>query len=166
MGDVQTLDISELQSIVARDPGASEFVALAEELAKDPSRRAEAREVCFRGLTQDPRNTRGRLTLARLFYLDSMGEFCVRELVRLRQLAPLHSLDKLLDSFGEFAKPFLQITLEPVPNDSPEIDDTAEESSPAVSATSEPQMEGEEDTVAEIDLEADFMEALEQLESD
>lgn len=93
--------IKELKIILSNKPGASQFVELAQLLAEDSATRAEAREICFRGLSHDPKNTTGRLMLARLFYLDSMKEFCIRELLELKKLAPsIEPLDRLLQAMG------------------------------------------------------------------
>ncbi|MCB0324591.1 MAG: hypothetical protein KDD69_13505 [Bdellovibrionales bacterium] len=137
--------IAELRNSLQEAPGAPEFVELAELLAENPEFRPEAREVCFRGLTADPHNLVGRLTLARLFYLDGLGEFCVRELVELRRQNPAPAVDKLLKSFGGFAEAFL--------------DGASSVASTETSNVSET----EEDTVAEIDLDVEFEEALDEL---
>ena len=44
--------------------------------------------------------------LARLFYLDKYGEFCVRELLQLKKYSDLESIDRLIESFGNFAHSF------------------------------------------------------------
>lgn len=80
-----------------------------EKLSEKPESRKEARELCFKLLSEDAEQHRVRLALARLFYLDGMSEFCIRELVQLKKNAgEIYELDKLLDSFGQLAVPFLE----------------------------------------------------------
>ncbi len=138
---------AELRKILEGDCGAAEFVELALLLSADPKSRPEAREFCFRGLTEHPESVRGRLALARLFYLDGYSEFAVRELIELSRLVQTPSLKKLLDSFGPLAQRFYQSS--PKPEEEAPIDETP----------------GAEDggVVAEIDIEADFLGALDEL---
>ena len=70
------------------------------------SSRVEARELLFQALTKDPNLLRARLQLAKLFYLDKMTEFCVRELLELKRRANVPSIDRLLESFGAVAQEF------------------------------------------------------------
>jgi hypothetical protein len=146
--------LAEIRAKLVGDPGSEEFVELARLLIADSSSRAEAREACFRGLNANPRNLVGRLLLARLFYLDGLGEFCVRELIELSKYCDAPSIKKLLDGFGDYAKPFISAV-----------------SSVGLAETSQPQQshqqlseaaDGGEKVVAEIDL--DFSEALDELE--
>ena len=144
--------IQELERKVAEQPGAPEFVELAKLLGDDPSNRARAREVCFQGLNESPKNHLGRLQLARLFYLDNLGEFAVRELIELSKYTTAPSIGKLLDSFGPFAKPFLE---------SMEKKKTA----PVNEAHAGAAPQTEEAVIAEFDLDAEFTDALEELET-
>jgi hypothetical protein len=112
---MKTLD--ELREAVDTDPAAPEAVELISRLMELPDKRQEVREVCFRALSRDPKNTRVRLTLARSFYLDSMPEFCVRELLQLERYVTSEALTKLLDAFGEFVQDFSQGSTEPKPNE-------------------------------------------------
>lgn len=100
--------LEELREIVAKTPLAPENLELVESLSESEVSRAEAREVCFKILKEDAEQHRIRLFLARLFYLDGMTEFCIRELVELnKKVGELSELERLLDSFGDLAKPFL-----------------------------------------------------------
>lgn len=78
------------------------FAELAHRLANEESTRVEAREVCFRGLTKHPDHARGRLILAKLFYLDSMPAFSYRELLELRKVSDVPSVERLLAAFGDY----------------------------------------------------------------
>ena len=40
--------------------------------------------------------------------MDSYPEFCVRELVELKKYSSLESVDRLLDSFGNFGQSFIR----------------------------------------------------------
>ena len=143
--------LSQLREKCDANPGGEEFVELATALSADPATRPEAREVCFRGLTHHPKNLSGRLLLARLFYLDQMPEFCARELLELRKLIETPSLLKLLKVF----EPLAREALAPVsaPSAAPE---TA-----AASGAAKP-----ETTVGELDLDVDFLDALDEVEEE
>ena len=148
----QTTD--ELRAIVADNAAAPEFALLAWRLSETAESRAEAREICFRGLAKNPHDTLGRLALARLFYLDGLGEFCLRELVELKKYSKAETIDKLLASFGDYAAPFLR-----------QHHPRAAETFPGEEAEavhSDPPTAEEEKVVADIDL--DFDEALADLE--
>ena len=140
--------VEELRRIVSEDPGAEEFVELASLLGESPEGRAEAREVCFRGLTETPQNLRGRLLLARLFYLDGMADFCLKELVQLKKFSSVPSLERLIDSFGQRAEGFL--------SENGERDDGA-------SGEEEDKVFGEMDVEVDIDLDSEFDEALDEI---
>ena len=139
----------ELRDTLASDPTDSSFVRLAELHLADQEY-AQAREVCFYGLTSNPENLQARLLLSRLFYLDGMLEFSVRELVELKKRAELPAVDTLLDLFGPHAERFLATNLpkKALSADAPEEveDDDAEE------------------ILAEIDLDDEFVSAFEELE--
>lgn len=100
-------EIDKLTKVLCEEPGNIAFVDLAFLLSDIEERRAEAREICFRGLTQHPRNAKGRLVLARLFYLDGYYEFAVRELDELRKYTNISSVDRLIEAFGPFAEQVL-----------------------------------------------------------
>jgi hypothetical protein len=142
--------LKELYDIVSKNAGAGEFVELAKLLASDPSKRSEARDICFKGLTESPDNLLGRLLLSRLFYLDKMPEFCVRELLELkRRGGSFASLDKLLSSLSDYAEPYLT-GLESASSEN--LGEDADNSAPKV--------------VAEVDLDEDFLDILDELDKD
>lgn len=148
----QDQDLNTLRRLFKDNPATADFVALALILAGDEATRSEGREVCFRGLTENPHNHRGRLALARLFYLDGYWEFAVRELLQLQREVKLASLDKLLESFGDIQT---RIRGEKV---------VAEKSSDGMTGAVDSQNSTGTGVVAEIDLDADFVDALEELE--
>lgn len=95
-------DLEKLRAAIRDNPGAPEFVKLAEHLVVDDATRVEAREVLFRGLAVDPANLLGRLLLAKSFYLDRMTNFCARELSELRSRTETPALLRLCDAFREY----------------------------------------------------------------
>ena len=92
--------LEKLREEYEKAPGSDAFVDLAGALSEKAETRAEAREICFRGLSQSADNHRGRLMLARLFYLDGYAEFCVRELQELQSRVKNDSLERLLRELG------------------------------------------------------------------
>lgn len=93
------MKLEALRLEVSENPGSPRFVELARLLSS--SSVLEAREVCFRGLTANPRDLRGRLELARLFYLDGYIGFAVAQLEQLKNAIPdMLSLDRLLSALG------------------------------------------------------------------
>ena len=150
MAKVSEKNTQELKEAVKADPGCAEFVELAKRLLGDSLTRAEAREICLKGLNVSPRNHLGRLVLAHSYYKDGLGEFCIRELVTLQRYADVPSLKKLIEGFGDYAKPYLNSTV------------SSQGSSETASANSDDANEGA--VVAEFDLDADFADALEDLE--
>ncbi len=153
-------NIESLKKAVGANPGAPEFAELARLLSEKDETRAEAREICFRGLNANPSNAQGRLVLAKLFYLDGLGEFCVRELIELRKYSEAKAIDKLLAAFGDFAVPFfpgkqlLQKSLA--------VPQASEIESGKAALPAESSVKTNEQVVAEIDL--DFTEAMEEIE--
>ena len=109
-----------------------------------PKERSRARELCFNGLGHSPDSLQGRLILARLFYLDGMIEFSIRELVELKRRVDLPSVTALLELYGPHAEPYLRSATK-----------TSEDGD---TSTSE-----EEEVLAEIDLDEDFVVAIEEL---
>lgn len=95
-------DLDKLRAAVRDNPGAPEFVELAERLVVDDATRTEAREILFRGLAAEPANLLGRLVLAKSFYLDRMTSFCARELSELRARTETPALLRLCDAFKEY----------------------------------------------------------------
>lgn len=108
--------VDELRRLLGENPGADSFPELAEHLSEDPTKRAEAREILFRGLAKNPRNTRGRLLLAKLFYQDEMLEFSVRELIELHRYTDVPAVRKLLEAFGEYGEQFRSDPLSDLPS--------------------------------------------------
>ena len=146
-GMADSSKIKELKATVGSDPGAAEFVELAQMLSEDEKTRLEAREVCIRGLGSDPKNLKGRLLLARLYYQEKLYEFCVRELVELNRQSDLGSVSRLLDAFGGFAAVYRQ-----------GFENTESSDAGAGSNTED------DDVVAEIDLEADFVDVFDEID--
>jgi predicted Zn-dependent protease len=151
--------IAELESLVAENPGSAEFVELALLLSEEPESRARAREICFRGLSESPQSHRGRLVLAKLYYLDGMWEFAIRELVELKRLHPLTSLDHLLSAFGDSARPYLEST-----GACAGMTTSAGRSTGAVQVASTPEKVMDDAVVAEMDFDSEFFEILDELE--
>jgi len=137
--------LADLQREVSADPGSDKFPQLAKLLGEDVTRRAEAREICFRGLAAQPENHLGRLILARLFYLDGMFDFAARELAEIRSDASTPSVGRLLAEFGERAEKYAR-------------------KSPPASPKSAPKED--EGVVAEISLDTEFIEAMNELEKE
>lgn len=137
--------LEQLRAKASLDPGCEELAELVGLLAEDSKTRPEGREFCLRSLAENPNNHVIRLTLARMYYLDKLGEFCVRELFELKRRAGtiLPSLEKLLEAFGDYARQFLT---------------PASGITPARAAGSK--------VVAELDLDADFTDLLEDLDDD
>lgn len=138
-------ELGKLEEEVRANPGSEKFVELARLLADDPARRAEAREICYQGLTAQPENKLARLTLARLFYLDKMYEFAARELVELAGTDNAPSVDKLLVEFGS-------LTLKYMTQRKP--------------ADQKNNQQKDENIVAELDMDTNFLEALNELEEE
>ena len=148
MDDAQKKRAAELREILAVDAGSPEFVELAKLLVEDAETRPECREVCFKGLSRDGKRSLGRLVLARSYYLDGLIEFSVRELVELSKYAEVPSLSRLLKAFGPHGDSFLQ--------NSTSGQQSGEEAS-----------ESEEEVLAEIDLDDEFVEgALDEIEGE
>lgn len=143
MADERQRTLDDLRALLEDDPGNDAFVELASRLSGTPEGRREGREICFQGLTHSPQALRGRLLLAKLFYLDQMPEFCVRELLELRKRSDAPSLARLLDSFGDVVK---ALSSQP-----------KEYSSPVMQR---------ESVVGAMDFESDFVDALEELEEE
>ncbi len=60
----------------------------------------EARELCLESLTRDYSNNLARLSLAKVFFLDEMPEFCIRELKEIYKNFPSVSLSKIIELMG------------------------------------------------------------------
>lgn len=141
--------LSELE--VLEDSDA--YLNIANGLA-EAQRRVDAREVCFSGLSRNPTHTLLRLLLAKLFYQDSYPEFAYAQLEVLDRISGTPSVKKLLAglqnySLGESGKA-LQLQKEKGSGNNGEhtaADDSAE-------------------IVAEIDIEDDFLSALDEIEDE
>ena len=88
-----------------------------------------------------------------------MPEFAVRELVELQKFTNVPSLERLLDSFGEYASPFRNPVV-PAAVDVGGNDEGEDE------ATEEDDDEDGEEVLAEIDLDDEFMDAIDELEEE
>ena len=131
--------IAELRLTLETSPGGPDAIELVQLLASETGTRPEAREVCFRTLAGNPRQPAVRLLLAKLFYLDRLTEFSVRELLELKKYTKSPALDKLLEAFGDLTAAF---------------------------GSGEKRDKGtdrEEVVLAEADVEVDFSEALDDL---
>ena len=150
--------LEQLRSKVSSDPGCDELIELVTALSDDSKTRPEARDLCQRGLAENPHNHVVRLTLARLYYTDKLGEFCVRELFELKRRAgaSLPSLEKLLEAFGDYATQFASTGFAQLPESSGRA---------AESPLQSPMIAGSK-VVAELDLDADFTDLLEDLDDD
>lgn len=135
MATDRNADIADIRRRLAEKSDISLKLKLARLLAEDVASRPEAREICFQILAKESENRLSRLLLARLFYLDGLFEFSVRELMELKRQGVSGSLDKLLAAFGHHTEKFSGANV-------------LKESSP------------EESTVAEVDIDADFLAAL------
>ena len=85
----------QLQLLLERDPGAPQFVAVAEELRLEGVH-SEALVVLLKGLSCSPNNYQGRLLLARVLYECDCVPYAVREVAQLCAELPSNmSLSKL-----------------------------------------------------------------------
>ncbi len=134
--------ISELKTLLAEKPSAGEFLELARLLSKSKDTKAEARDVLFKGITHHPSNYVARLLLAKLFFEDGMYSFSARELAELWSINRSETIKKLLIAFGDHSKNYIELFEGKLADRS------------AVS------------TLAEIDLEGDFTDALTEIEDD
>lgn len=138
--------IKELRESLNQDPLSEGFLELAQILSSDSSSRAEAREICFKALSLNPNHHAGRLILAKLFYLDSMTPFCVRELLEVRKHVESESLDRLLLSFGE------------------RYSGDSNKGNSHGANTEVGQAEKKKEVVAELDIDAEFLDVLEDID--
>ncbi|MBL7661987.1 hypothetical protein JNK13_04455 [bacterium] len=157
--------IKALKEFLKLNPGAQEFVELATLLAEDAQERSLAREYCFRGLAHHPNNFEGRLQLARLFYLDGMKEFCVRELRELRTRGvESPALDKLLELLGEGPAESSEQAASNAGHDQGKNEAGHAETRQATSPESVSKKPAAEKIVGEIDIDADFSDILDDLD--
>lgn len=150
--------ISQLRSRISAAPVKEDRLELVRLLVDQPGARAEAREHCFSILAEDPNEIRCRLLLARLFYLDRYTEFAIREIVECCRRRPVGSLHRLLKGFGQAAAPYIAALAGPlgssVKKELTEKPGTGEMHEIEVPVTE----------VAEIDLDADMIDILNELE--
>lgn len=86
---------------------SEDYEALFSELEESLASRASAREKLFFRLNEEPKDTKSRLLLAKIYYVDGLAEFAVRELVELKKYSEVESVDRLIDSFGAFGQAYL-----------------------------------------------------------
>ena len=153
-------DMSEELNDKNDEPENLLLISRIKELSVDPDQRAEARDLCFQALNASPQNLVVRLLLARLFYLDRLGEFCIRELIELRKRCDTPSIKKLLDGFGDYGRGLI--------DENPQgAGSTTVSRAPAGnSAEKEFSPRKEEVVLAEVDLDTDFAEVLDELEDE
>jgi len=85
---------------LAADPGDPLFVDYAL-ICIERNEVGKALEVCLSGLSRNPGLHRGRLALAKVFYLSGHLPFAIRELKELHLALPNNrSIIKLLEKFG------------------------------------------------------------------
>ncbi len=140
--------IKQLRSTWNAKPEGEQYHELCELLGESAKGRAEAREICFKALTANPGDLVGRLVLARLFYQDGYYEYSIRELVELYSRSEAPAIKKLLDAFGAHAARYM----------------AAKVAKPA--ATTDPVASKVADiaeVVAEIDIDDEFLEAIDEL---
>lgn len=138
--------IKSLKAAWESNPDGDGYQELCELLAQDKQTRPEGREICFRVIAANQADMVARLALARMFYLDGYYEFSIRELVEVYTRSEAPAVKKLLDAFGAHAAPFLATRAakpaqDPVAN---KVADIAE-------------------VVAEIDIDDEFLEAIDGL---
>lgn len=139
------LSLIELREMSDADPASEEALELIGRLVESEGSRSEARERAYKFLNEEPKNHLVRLLLAKSFYLDRLGEFCVRELQEIkRRGGTSESLLKLLDAFGGNVDIPTETLPEAADKEGAEGDD-------------------EQNVVAELDLDSDFTDALDEL---
>src|SRR5262245_32745747 len=87
--------IKSMRGQVARGQGGDALIELGNGLAETEEGRREVRELCLRELSENPKQVRAKLLLARVFYLDGMKTFCLRELEELKKLTKSEALSRL-----------------------------------------------------------------------
>ena len=152
MAEAESARIERLRQELQGNPDSDCFLELAKLLLDSLEGRIEARELCFRGITRDPNNRLARLILSHLFYLDGLFEFSVRELIELRELCDVPSIEKLLLEFGPHAEKFWG-RVKP-----------SEAASGETSAGSKAETAETDSVIAEVDIEPDFLEAIDELD--
>jgi len=91
------MEKENLAEILKNDPGNPVFADYADELRKKGDLSA-ALEVCLSGLSINEDYPRGKLVLARIFYLKGYLPFAIRELKEIAQIRPdSQRIKRLLD---------------------------------------------------------------------
>lgn len=134
--------ITQLKTLLAENPSAREFLELARLLSESTETKAEARDVLFKGITHHPSNYVARLLLAKLFFEDGLYAFSARELADLWNLNKSETVKKLLLSFGEQGKNYLDLY------------------------QGKSNAQGSSSVLAEIDLDDDFTDALSEIDGE
>ena len=92
-----SITIEDLEKAVAVNPGAPEFVTLAE-VRRSAGDLQQACHLCLAGLSADPGNHQGRLLLSRVYFELGYLPFAVQELVALCSAHPeSKALERLLE---------------------------------------------------------------------
>jgi hypothetical protein len=99
-------------------------------------------------LRRNPQDRKARLLLAKSYYHDQLTEFAIRELLEIRRYGTTPSVEKLIESFGALVVPYL----------------SNQNQSPANYHIDENSKELAEETLGEMDLDSDFIDAIEDLE--
>lgn len=161
--------IEQLRQRLANKPAVDDRHELARLLVDNPEARAEAREHCFAVIADRPNDVRCRVLLARLFYLDKYTEFAIREIVEACRRRNVPSLHRLLEGFGQASAPYLcalASSLEKQPGQAVTFAPAAAGASKSAAAPAQ-KVEApveEEAEIAEIDLDSDMLEILDQLD--
>ena len=98
--------IQSLKQKLANTPNVQAIRELMMVAAESSEHRGEAREILFGHINKSPRDLFARLQLAKLFYLDKLTEFAVRELIEIRRRGGSPAVQRLIESFGPIAKEF------------------------------------------------------------
>ena len=152
--------IEQLRSRLKTEPSNPDRIELAKLLTDQAAARPEAREYCFAALADEPGNIQCRVLLARLFYLDGYTEYAIREVVEACRRRPLPSLHRLLEGFGQAAAPYVAALAGVLAAGAT----TAGKATVFPATPAAVKISDEEDSeVAEIDLDADILDILDEL---
>jgi lipopolysaccharide biosynthesis regulator YciM len=140
-------DLEELKRLVSEDPGDPAFYDLAKHYSQSSAQVVEAREILLKGINASPSHLKARLLLARVYYLEGLIEFSVRELIELYRQSNNPAVKELLESFGQIGEEFLHAYN-------------------SVFGKAEKSLEEPGEVLAEIKIEDDFDEVLSSLDKD
>lgn len=126
--------IDELSKTLDEQPSSKVFLELARLLIEQDKLRAK--EVLIQGLYHYPKNLVARLLLAKLYYYQGWYNFSAREIAEAWSVSKSSTIEKLLLSFGEHGDRYLKIYSGQEISNKPES------------------------VLAEIDLDADFSDAI------